>query len=92
MRQFIAKYIAFGEAKLVAKASGLSENQITYWKKKREHGGRYPNVLSLVYLCRGIVKIKSEKGLKLNYERVILEAITCIENPSYVIPQEYPVE
>ena len=92
MRQFIIKYIDFGEAKLVAKASGISQNQITYWKKNKDSGGRYPSVLSLIYLCRGIVKIKAEKGLKLDYEKVILEALICIENPSFKIPQEYPLE
>lgn len=93
MRNFITKYIKFGEAKEVAAISGIDQNQITYWKKPKENGGRNPAVMSLIYFVRGICEYNSSaKGIELDYEKVILEALIVLEKPSTVLPEELPLK
>lgn len=92
MRNFITKYIQFGEAKEVAAISGIDQNQITYWKKPKDKGGRNPAVMSLIYFVRGICEYSSSvKGVELDYEKVILEALIVLEKPSTILPEELPL-
>jgi hypothetical protein len=93
MRNFIIKYIPFGEAKEVAAISGIDQNQITYWKKSKERGGRNPAVMSLIYFVRGICEYSSSvKGVELDYEKVIIEALIVLERPATILPEELPLK
>jgi len=89
MKSFMKKYIPHGHAKKVASIAGLWENQLTDWKKGRSS----IKASLLIFLCKAIVQLKYEdEDIKLDYVKVILEALQSIEYPDEPLPEAMPIE
>ena len=88
MKSFMKKYVPHGQAKKIASIAGLWENQLTNWKRGKDIKGSL-----LIYLCRAIVTLyHQEKDIKLDYVKVLLEALQSIEYPNEPLPEAMPIE